>query len=68
MGASQITKPKMEQTNSCDSNSGRVPTGGCQSRCKETKEKSQGQKHDIIFNAQVFTVPRWVFCSRWAIP
>jgi len=50
MGASQIAKPKMEQTNSCDSNSGRRPTGGGQYQCKETKVKSQGQKH-IIFNA-----------------
>jgi len=38
MGASQITKLKMEQTNSCDSNSGRGPTGGGQCQCKETKE------------------------------
>jgi len=43
MGASQITKPKMEQTNSRDS--GRGPTGGGQCQCKETKEKSQGQNH-----------------------
>jgi len=59
MGASQITKPKMEQTNSCDNNSGRGPTGGGQCQCKQTKEKSQGQK-DIIFNASVFTVPMQV--------
>jgi len=39
MGVIQITKPKMEQKNSCDSNSGRGPTGGDQYQCKEKETK-----------------------------
>ena len=35
----------MEQTNSCDSDSGRGPTGGGQCQCKETKEKNHRDRN-----------------------